>query len=191
MYALKNTDIERLPQNYSDLSIDAALRAESVALSMRHLVFHSCIPITLYHTMLADAHGITVRQEPESVTITMPGLLPKRRRKASNEFLIEPLYAALTRYTKTNTCKRFNECVVCICLVYNKEMPERRVRDYDNIELKHILDTVATFFMQDDNGLLCDVYHTTEFGTTDSTRITIMERDAFGSWLEQYVSQNG
>jgi hypothetical protein len=67
--------------------------------------------------------------------------------------------------------------------VYNRELPERRTRDYDNLELKQILDMVSAFVMTDDGGLLCDAYNTTELGTTDCTIISVMDKDSFPGWL--------
>ena len=60
-----------------------------------------------------------------------------------------------------------------------------RFRDYDNLEMKQILDVISAFVMEDDSGLLCDAYNTTEKGTTNCTRITIMEKERFGEWLEK------
>ena len=62
----------------------------------------------------------------------------------------------------------------------------RRIRDYDNLECKQILDTVAAFLMKDDSGLLCDVYHCTQFGTEDCTILTIMEKSYFSKWLKAH-----
>lgn len=59
------------------------------------------------------------------------------------------------------------------------------MRDYDNLELKQLLDVVASFIMVDDGGLLCDAYNTTELGETDCTRISIMPQSRFPVWLEE------
>ena len=80
---------------------------------------------------------------------------------------------------------RLRHCVVCFSLVYNRDLPERRVRDYDNLELKQFLDVAASFLLTDDGGMLCDAYHTTELGETDCTRISIMDSKQFPVWLER------
>ena len=49
-------------------------------------------------------------------------------------------------------------------VVADVDVPERRIRDYDNLELKQFLDVAASFILTDDNGLLCDAYNTTELG---------------------------
>ena len=78
---------------------------------------------------------------------------------------------------------RFQHCVVCFSHVYCKSLPRRRVRDYDNLELKQFLDVAASFMLTDDTGLLCDAYNTTELGDTDCTRISIMDSKLFPAWL--------
>ena len=80
---------------------------------------------------------------------------------------------------------RLSHCIVCFSLVYSKELPVRRVRDYDNLELKQFLDVAASFLLTDDSGLLCDAYHTTELGDMDCTRISIMDSKQFPDWLER------
>ena len=44
---------------------------------------------------------------------------------------------------------------------------------------------IALYVMEDDSGLLCDVYHTTEFGEKDGTNLFIMEQDQFIGWLRK------
>ena len=41
LYAMNTTDIQRYPENYEILSTDAALRAETIACRLRHLIYAS------------------------------------------------------------------------------------------------------------------------------------------------------
>ena len=77
----------------------------------------------------------------------------------------------------------FRECVVCISHVYDHELPDWCLLDYDNLQQKQILDAIALYVMADDSGLLCDAYNTTELGDKDGTRIYIMEKGRFAGWL--------
>ena len=79
---------------------------------------------------------------------------------------------------------RFKHCVVCFSHIYSADRFECRVRDYDNLELKQILDVIATFIMEDDTGILIDAYNTIEIGETDCTRISIMDKNRFPEWLK-------
>lgn len=186
VYAMQQTDIERYPKNYCNLSLEAAYRAEEIALYSRNLVISSGTPVAVCHRMVYNAHKIHIQPEDGAVTITLPGLLPKRKSKVNSSFLADPLFAALSEYVKNKELPKFTECVVCFVHVYDRTLPERRFRDYDNIELKHILDTVAVYLMVDDSGMLCDVYNTSELGKSDQTQITIMVKDAFPKWLETH-----
>ena len=84
---------------------------------------------------------------------------------------------------KTHTVQRFRHCVVCFTHVYSRDLPERRVRDYDNLEVKQCLDAIAAWLLIDDGGLFCDVHHTTEMGESDCTRMSIMDTPRFPAWL--------
>ena len=186
LYAMSTTDLQRYPDNYEVLSTDAALRCERIACRLRHLIYTSTsIRKEEYLTSAAVMQGVEIRYEDGLLEITLPCLLPKRQKRQSSEFLIDPIYAALSQYAKSHAMPQFRHCVVCFSHVYCHEQPERRVRDYDNLELKQLLDVVSAFIMVDDSGLLCDAYNTTELGETDCTRISIMAQGQFPRWLEQ------
>ena len=84
--------------------------------------------------------------------ITLPCLLPKRKQRQSTEFLIDPIYFTLSQYADSHVLPKFEHCVVCFSHIYSQELPLRRVRDYDNLELKQLLDVISTFVMEDDTG---------------------------------------
>ena len=130
-----------------------------------------------------EAHGIEVRFEDGILEVAMPRLLPKKKTRQSSLFLIDPLHAVLGQYIKEHPLPRFRECVVCISHVYDHELPDWCLLDYDNLQQKQILDTIALYVMADDSGLLCDAYNTTELGDKDGTRIYIMEKGRFAGWL--------
>ena len=185
LYAMNTTDLQRYPDNYEVLSIDAALRAEGIACRLRHLIYASTTtPKTEYLTSAANTQGISVRCKDGVFEVTLPALLPKRKMWQS-EYLLEPLGAALTQYARGHPLPRFRHCLIAFSHIYDQELPERRIRDYDNLELKQIQDVVAAFVLTDDTGGLCDTYHTTELGAVDCTRISIMETSRFLAWLAE------
>ena len=59
----------------------------------------------------------------------------------------------------------------------------KAVRDYDNLELKAVIDVIAAFCLTDDTGALCDSFQTTRFGYSSSTVITVMPKNCFSAWL--------
>jgi len=184
LYALDMTDIHRYSDNYEILSTDAALRGEKIACRLRHLIYSSTgIKKEEYLNSAGIMHGIEIKYENGIMEITLPSLLPKRTRQKSSEFLFDPFFFTLKNYAEKNPMPKYKYCVVCFSHIYNRELPSRRIRDHDNIELKEILDIISTFIMEDDSGLLCDTYNMTEFGGKDCTRISIMDKDRFPDWL--------
>lgn len=186
LYAMDTTDIQRYPDNYEVLSTEAALRAEKIACSLRHLIYSTtCIKKTDYLCSAGEVHGIAICQEEHYMAVTLPCLLPKRKNRKSVEFILDPLHFYLSQYAENHTLPKFRDCVVCFSHIYNQELPARRIHDYDNLELKQILDVLASYIMVDDTGLLCDAYNTTKFGEKDCTRIFVMEKSRFPNWLAE------
>lgn len=184
LYGMSMTDIQRYMENYETLATDAALRGEQIACRLRHVIYMTtCIKKTEYMKSAAQIQGISIEENDGIMEVAFPSLLPGRKQWQSSEFLMDSLYFALSDYTDRHRVHKFKDCVVCFVSVYSRELPTRRIRDYDNLELKQALDMVATFFMTDDGGRYCDAYNTTELGETDCTRILIMEKDRFPKWL--------
>ena len=188
--AIENTDIEKYPDNYEMLTTDAALRSELIACRMRHLIYGSTAARKeTYLTSAGVVQGIRIKERNEVLEITLPCLLPKRKQRQSTEFLIDPMYFTLSQYSDSHRLPRYKQCVVCFSHIYSRELPARRVRDYDNLELKQLLDVISTFIMEDDTGLLVDAYNTTEIGETDCTRISVMDKNRFQTWLSERENQ--
>lgn len=190
LYAMSTTDIQRYPDNYEVLSTDAALRSETIACRLRHLIYATTgVKKAEYLQSASVIHGVQIRYEDGVMELTLPALLPKRKQRQSTEFLLDPIYFALSSYADHHPLPKFHHCVVCFSHIYCRELPARRIRDYDNLELKQLLDVVSTFIMADDTGLLCDAYNTTELGDADCTCISIMDKDHFPEWLAERKSR--
>ena len=172
------------PVEYEKLTTEAAVQSEQIACKFRHLIY-ATVNISKPELMkkVADAHGIEISYEDEIFSVAIPSLLPKKRRAASMEFLIDPLFYALERYFTFTDIERFRECVVCFTHIYSADTPKKRVRDYDNLETKQVLDAVAVYAMMDDSGRLCDVYHSTEYGSKDCTLVSVMSKNKFKEWV--------
>ena len=123
--------------------------------------------------------GIKISFSNSVLSITMPGLLPKRKLRTNTAFLHEPLNLALQTYVTEHSIPLYKRCVVCFSQIYDQSLSLQRIRDYDNLEFKQILDTIASYVLVDDTGLFCDSYHTTELGNYDHTVIFVMELGCF------------
>ncbi len=185
LFALKTTDIQKYGANYEELSTDAALRAERIACQLRNLVYIADFTgKSTYMKLAADAQGIHISLKDEILSIRLPGLLPKRKVRTNTAFLHEPLNYALQEYLKSHSLTLYKDCVVCFSQIYDRALSLRRIRDYDNLEFKQILDTIAAYVLLDDTGLFCDSFHTTELGEHDHTVVYIMEKSVFPEWIK-------
>lgn len=185
LFALKTTDIQKYGANYEELSTDAALRAERIACQLRNLVYITDFTgKSTYMKLAADAQGIHISLEDEILSIRLPGLLPKRKVRTNTAFLHEPLNYALQEYLKSHSFALYKDCVVCFSQIYDRALSLGRIRDYDNLEFKQILDTIAAYVLLDDTGLFCDSFHTTELGEHDHTVVYIMEKSVFPEWIK-------
>lgn len=105
LYALNLTDSDTYPQNYEELSTDAALRAEKIACTLRNLIYSAnLVPKPILMQKAADIQGITVTQIDCQVVITLPGLMPKKKKGSNPAFITEPLYQCLADYAGTHLC---------------------------------------------------------------------------------------
>ena len=105
-----------------------------------------------------------------------------RRRLRSCEFPKSTATVSCPRWARPSITRKKGRDIE---QTYHSDLPERRVRDYDNLEVKQYLDAVAAWLLIDDGGLLCDVHHTTELGEADCTRMFIMDSSRFPSWLAE------
>ena len=185
LHTLYHTDPSSTPEIYEKISTGAAFLGERITCRLRHLVYDMTeMKKTEYLVAAGEAHGIEINYEDGVFEITIPRLLPKRKKWGRTEFLLDPLYFTLSDYKRTHHFPLFRHCTICFTHVYDENLGKSRVRDYDNLELKQVLDTISAFALSDDTGRLCDMYHTTAFGATSCTRITIMEKERFPKWLE-------
>ena len=184
--SLAMTDIQRFPENYEIMSTEAAIRGEKIACGLRHIIYSTTnIKKTELMAKTAEAHEIEIKYADGIFMVTLPALLPKRRSQKNTEFLTDPLYCALDKYTNANHIEKYRECVVCFSHIYSVESSGRRVRDYDNIELKQILDVISAYIMIDDGSYFCDLYNTIETGIKDCTCVSVMNKNRFPAWLSK------
>lgn len=186
LFAMKMTDLKRYPANYEELSTDAALRAERIACQLRNLIYATGITSKAeYLVKAANTHGIHIETSENILDIRLPGLLPKRKAHVNTAFINEPLHFALKEYLEHDTLPLYEDCVMCFIQTYDERLPLRRIRDYDNLEFKQIMDTISPFVLRDDNGLFCDTYHATKLENSDYTSVYIMDKAVFPEWLKK------
>ena len=171
------------------LLTDAALLAEQTTCRLRNLLFDTVpTPQPDYFSRAAVEQGISVTYRDGIFRVRLPRLLPKKRQKSSAAFLLPPLQAALDGFCKTHPFPLYDRCVVSVEHVYDAALPHGQMRDYDNLQLKPVLDMVALYAIQDDSGSLCDLYQTSRLEFEPCTRVTVLPPEAFPHWLESHGS---
>lgn len=191
LYEAQHLPPDAAPDEVTDLLTDAALLAEKTTCRLRNLLFDTApTPRPDYFSRAAVEQGISVTYRDGIFRVRLPRLLPKKRQKSSAAFLLLPLQAALDGFCKTHPFPLYDHCVVCIEHVYDAALPHSQMRDYDNLQLKPVLDMVALYTMQDDSGSLCDLYQTSRLEFEPCTRVTVLPPDAFPHWLESHKNSS-
>ena len=186
LFALHMTDPEKYPENYEVLSLDIALRSESLTCRLRNLVYDTTdFKKPEYLINAANIHNITIENKDGVIEIVLPALIHKKRRQ-QGKFLTDPLYAAFSAYTADNQVEPMKSCIVYISLVFSAN--RKRLRDYDNVESKHLIDAISTYFLVDDSGKYVDVHYATEIGKHDLTKVYLIEKEAFPAWLKDHLN---
>jgi Holliday junction resolvase RusA-like endonuclease len=187
IFALQATDLEKHGSNYEELSIEAAFKAERLTCQLRMLVYMTDFTgKSDYLKHAAEAQGIHISLNNGVLSVTLPALFPKRKIKSNTAFLHEPLNYALQEFVRKQSIPLYQYCTVCFIQIYDRRLSKKRIRDYDNLEFKQILDVISTYALIDDSGQFCDLHHMTELGEEDHTVIHIMEKSAFPKWLSDH-----
>lgn len=179
-----------LPYRYACESVShAALTSEKITGRIRMLVAEMTVDEKLYAKYqhdLISAHGIIIRYKQGIVAVKLPMLMPHRKSR-STEYITKPLIIALQNWCtkqreKGNQVPGFKRAALCFVHYYRVGTA---VRDHDNIEAKHVQDVLALFFLQSDDGLHLDLYHTSEEREESCTWLYLMEKENFPGWLVQ------
>lgn len=125
---------------------------------------------------VCNIHDFHVEEHSGAVHITVPTLPLKKPDKANCSFIAEPLMWCLQEHYKEKIPNKFDTARITICHCYPEQTPKRLVRDYDNIEVKKILDVLTMFYLHDDNMGRCEVLHTSKFYDHCKTEIIITDR---------------
>ena len=164
---------------------NTALLSERSTAQLRNFLFTLCGGMPRdYYLQAAEMQGICINVEDGILSVRLPALLPKKTRTEGFKFLQPALHAALKQYAEQQNLPHFRECAVCIEHIYDRCLPIKAVRDYDNLEMKEVLDIIALYCMTDDTGALCDQFQTTRFADSSYTIISVMQKEKFSAWLD-------
>jgi len=185
LYELEHLLPAPAPEQFIKTAKSAALLSERSTAQLRNFLFTVCGGMPQdYYLQAAEMQGICVDVTDSILSVRLPALLPKKTRTEGFKFLQPALHAALKQYAEQQNLPHFRECTVCIEHVYDRCLPIKAVRDYDNLETKEVLDIITLYCMTDDTGALCDQFQTTRFADSSCTIISVMQKEKFSAWLD-------
>ena len=185
LYELEHLLPAPAPERFIETAKSAALLSEHSTAQLRNFLFTVCSGMSQdYYLQAAKIQGIRVDVTDGILSVMLPALLPKKTRTEGFKFLQPALHAALKQYAEQQSLPYFRECTVCIEHIYDRSLPIKAVRDYDNLEMKEVLDIITLYCMTDDTGALCDQFQTTRFTDSSCTIISIMQKEKFSAWLD-------
>lgn len=98
---LELVDIYRFPERGEEMTTTAALQAEMLTCHLRNILFDAAgASPSGYYASAAKLHGTEVRFEDGVFTVTLPCLMPKKRCRDSDEFLLAPVRYLLDAFFK-------------------------------------------------------------------------------------------
>lgn len=179
--------------NFCEMVFEASKSAEYLTEQLRRLSLEVTLDTQKYEKYKSDLvriHGIVVTYQHEILEVTLPALVPHRK-ESYTDYLYKPLYTACRHWCvkqseEGKAIPVFEKCTICFIHLYDKRLPLNRVRDHDNFEEKHVLDVMANFFLETDNGINVDTYHMTRMEERDGTVILIMDTSRFCEWLSDF-----
>lgn len=189
IHSMEKLDPELYPNEHLALCTESALLCERVTCLMRNIVYATLGQRrSIYLGHAANTHEIHIFYHEGIFEIHLPVLLPRKQGKLSSQFLFDPLNTALTDFLHSVHVPKFRECTICICHSYDTKLSKGVFFDYDNLQLKQLIDIIAAHILTDDNANLCNIYHSCLPSDKDCTKVYIMPKNTFSKWLLLYES---
>ena len=139
-------------KNFEELSVSAALRAERIACQMRNLVCPALSPNQAAYLPKVQMHRECGLQNSRGFSpLRFPDCFRNEESTQTLHFSMNRLIICFGSMIKQNALPLYRDCVICFSQIYDRELPQRRIRDYDNLEFKQILDTLCTYVLTDDS----------------------------------------
>jgi len=169
---------------------ETLIRSEALTESVRNFVSRVLSPPELeVATAILDKHkDITITaHDIGAICIGFPGLLPHRKHR-DRGFITVPLARALKKYVSEHpNFDRKTKAEVCIVHTYGRNRVHF-ARDHDNIEMKAVMDTIATYLLAGDSCWHINLHHYGDVGDSDYTSIYIVPPNRFLDWHLRQVN---
>lgn len=185
--ALRTTNPERYAGNLEALSLDAAYQAEALACQMRHIIFHgNHISRQEYLLHASECAGVRLKISPDVLSISLPALIPNRKRSAAREYMTGIVYAVMANAARQYQIPQFEYCTLCVVHCLDASWGNRPYPDYDNLELKAVQDILALYTMVDDSMRYCDRFETMMPADYSHTEFHVIRQECFSDWYKAF-----
>lgn len=159
--------------------------AEKLVLQARTLPAYTGAPLAL-----SDVEKTICAAIPTEIGFTAEGwfslriplLLPKKG-SGSADYIRSFLYPAMRDFFTDKSPVRYTDCILIYRHVYDRERPERKMRDHDNIEVNMVSDIVAMYVMPDDGPSVCSHYYCSAGAIEERTEVYVVPKSDFPIWL--------
>lgn len=131
-----------------------------------------------------DAHPVQIGFTEEGWFALYMDPLARTAKAACKEWSRVIVNPAMAKFFADKDTVRIPKCTVIFRHVYDRDDPRAGLRDYDNVEVKQITDTVAMYVMVDDNPRCCCSIHCSAPGTTPHTEVYVIPQEDNLKWIE-------
>ncbi len=120
--------------------------------------------------------------------LTIPYLLPKKE-GGGCEYLRRPLYLTMQEFFNDKAVEKVSNGVIVYRHIYDKDRPERRMRDHDNIETNAVSDVIAMYLLRSDSPVCCSHFETSDVGDHEETQVFVLNQHEFPAWIVKYKGE--
>ena len=175
--ALQNTETDKATRN--EMLQRIVIKGEALANNLRQMLLQYSIVTPEFHKeQISRRNGYLIYGEGEDTVIELPQLPLRQHRNVNCRYIIDPLLYSLEQYIRETGHPGYDYCTVKITHVFTEDTALRQIHDYDNLEVKKVLDAISLYLMVDDNIKRCHVYHMSAVGDELWTQIRICPMEA-------------
>jgi len=136
----------------------------------------------------ANNMGITVQKTNGVLEVTLPMIIPAKK-KAKAEYLFDPIFFAMEKASKETPFFLKEKAMMCIEFIYDKNKKNIPRGDYDNKEVKQVIDAIANFVVPDDSDDYLSICQISSVGKYSHTKVYVMPEKDFGEFFLKYQNK--
>lgn len=165
---------------------EISVLGNKITIRQREMLMESGVPTARedVEKIIAETHPVEIGFTPEGWFGIHMEPLAKTKDTASKEYIRGIMYPAMRRFFADKATVRYPDCTLIFRHVYDRNIPNAQYRDYDNVEVKMVTDTVAMYVMVDDGPLHCRTFHCCAPGNESRTEVYVVPQKDFGKWCE-------